>query len=78
MTIRCDFREISTSRSDEQLSIDFPNSNGFGQRGKNGFSKFTLDFVAPRLLLSPSNYSFIIERKDFDMSLDGKTTLKRK
>lgn len=58
------------ARDDKQLVEDFP-INEFGQKGKNGFSKFTTDFVAPRLLLSPGNFDFIIEGKDFEMKLDG-------
>ncbi|HMR19791.1 MAG TPA: hypothetical protein PKA53_10875, partial [Sphingobacterium sp.] len=58
------------ARDDKQLTEDFPVKE-FGQKGKNGFSKFTTDFVAPRLLLSPGNFDFIIEGKDFEMKLDG-------
>jgi CRISPR-associated endonuclease Csn1 len=65
------FQHHLESRPDDQLAIDYPISNGFGQKGKNGFSKFTLAFVAPRLLLSPGNFNFIIEGKEFEMSSDG-------
>lgn len=58
------------ARDDKQLSEAFPVKE-FGQRGKNGFSKFTSEFVAPRLLVSPGNFNFIIENKDFEMRLDG-------
>lgn len=64
------FQHHLESRDDNQLSEDFP-SDVFGMKGKNGFSKFTNDFIAPRLLLSTSNYNFIIEGKDFEMMLDG-------
>lgn len=64
------FQHHLEARDDKQLAKDFPSSE-FGQRGKNGFSKFTTDFVAPRLLLSPGNFDFIIENKDFEMNLDG-------
>lgn len=63
------------AREDKQLTEDYP-VNEFGQRGKNGFSRFSTDFVAPRLLLSPSNFNFIIEGKDFEMKLDGTIAFK--
>lgn len=63
------------ARDDKQLSKDFPASE-FGQKGKNGFSKFTTDFIAPRLLLSSGNFDFIIEGKDFEMKLDGSIEFK--
>lgn len=58
------------ARNDTELSRDFPRSE-FGTKGKDGFSSFSADFVAPRLLLTPTNFDFIIEGKDFEMSLDG-------
>jgi CRISPR-associated endonuclease Csn1 len=64
------FQNHLEARSDEELSVSFPKKE-FGSKGKNGFSKFTYDFFAPRLLLSPGNYDFIIENKDFEMKLDG-------
>ncbi|MGB6092337.1 MAG: type II CRISPR RNA-guided endonuclease Cas9 [Moheibacter sp.] len=64
------FQHHLEARDDKQLAEDFPVKE-FGQRGKNGFSKFTTDFVAPRLLLSTGNFNFIIEGKDFEMKLDG-------
>jgi len=67
---RIQFQHHLEARNDEQLSIAFPKET-FGQRGKNGFSKFSTDFIQPRLLLSPGNLSCIIEDKDFTMSLDG-------
>lgn len=70
------FQHHLEARSDEELSIDFPSDKGFGQKGKNGFSRFTLDFIAPRLLLSPGNYNFLIEGKDFEMTLDGQVVLR--
>lgn len=69
------FQHHLEARDDKQLAEDFPVSI-FGQRGKNGFSKFTTDFVAPRLLLSPGNFNFIIEGKDFEMKLDGTIAFK--
>jgi len=64
------FQHHLEARDENQLSIDFP-INEFGQKGKNGFSKFSSDFVAPRLLLSAGNFDFIIQNKDFEMKLDG-------
>jgi CRISPR-associated endonuclease Csn1 len=67
------FQHHMDARDDKQLLIDFPEKN-FGKKGINGFSKFTTDFVSPRLLLSPGNFNFIIEGKDFEMNLDGTIT----
>jgi CRISPR-associated endonuclease Csn1 len=64
------FQHHLEARNDEGLSKDFPRSE-FGTKGKDGFSSFIEDFVAPRLLLTPTNYNFIIENKDFEMNLDG-------
>jgi len=64
------FQHHIEARSDEELSESFPKKE-FGSKGKNGFSKFTVDFIAPRLLLSTGNYEFIIEGKDFEMDLAG-------
>ncbi len=64
------FQHHLDARDDKQLSEDFPEKE-FGKKGINGFSKFSSDFVAPRLLLSPGNFNFIIEEKDFEMKLDG-------
>ncbi|GAP72107.1 hypothetical protein SAMD00024442_24_27 [Candidatus Symbiothrix dinenymphae] len=69
-TQRIIFQHHLEARSNEQLLIDFPKEQ-FGTKGKDGFSKFTADFIAPRLLLTPSNFNFIIEGKDFEMKLDG-------
>ncbi|WP_373493063.1 type II CRISPR RNA-guided endonuclease Cas9 [Aquiflexum sp.] len=63
------------ARDDQKLSIDFP-KNIFGTKGKDGFSSISSDFIAPRLLLTPSNYNFIIEGKDFDFSIDGEIKFK--
>ena len=68
---RIKFQHHLDARDDDQLSIDFPKET-FGVKGKNGFSKFSTDFIQPRLLLSPSNLNCIIENKDFKMSLDGR------
>ncbi len=64
------FQHHLDARDDKQLLIDFPEKD-FGKKGVNGFSAFSTDFVAPRLLLSPGNFNFIVENKDFEMSLDG-------
>lgn len=63
------------ARDDKQLITDFPVKE-FGQKGKNGFSKFSTDFIAPRLLLSSGNFNFIIEGKDFEIKLDGSIKFK--
>jgi len=64
------FQHHLEAREDNQLTEDFP-ENIFGKKGKNGFSKFTNSFIAPRLLLSPGNFNFIVEGKDFKMNIDG-------
>jgi CRISPR-associated endonuclease Csn1 len=70
-TQRILFQHHLEARDDHQLLIDFPKES-FGTKGKDGFSSFSSDFVVPRLLLTPSNYNFLIEGKDFRMSLAGK------
>ena len=62
-------------RDDQKLSIDFP-KDVFGTKGKDGFSSISPDFIAPRLLLTPSNYNFAIEGKDFIFGLDGEIQFK--
>src|SRR5690606_30845844 len=52
------FQHHLEARTDEQLGVDFPRSQ-FGTKGKDGFSSFMIDFIAPRLLLTPSNFNFI-------------------
>lgn len=69
-TQRILFQHHLEARDDKQLTEDFPKEE-FGTRGKDGFSKFSSDFVAPRLLLTPGNFNFIIEEKDFNMKLDS-------
>lgn len=69
------FQHHLEARDDKQLSQDFPKEE-FGTKGKDGFSKFSTDFVAPRLLLTPGNFNFIIEGKDFEMKLDGSIEFK--
>ena len=69
------FQHHLEARDDKQLTDDFPIKE-FGKKGMNGFSKFSSDFIAPRLLLSPGNFNFIIEGKDFEMKLDGSIEFK--
>lgn len=72
---RMAFSHHLEARTEDQLLIEFPKIK-FGKRGIKGFSKFSTDFVAPRLLLSPVNFNFIIEGKDFEMKLDGEIVFK--
>ncbi|MGN6533763.1 MAG: hypothetical protein ACTHK0_18630 [Ginsengibacter sp.] len=58
------------ARNDEQLAKDFPKEI-FKSAGKDGFSKYQEDFIAPRILFKPTKPNFIIEGKDFEMKLDG-------
>ena len=69
------FQHHLEARSDEELSKSFPKEI-FKSAGKDGFSKFQTDFVAPRLLFKPSKPNFIIEGKDFEMTLDSKIKFK--
>src|SRR5690606_31884210 len=64
------FQHHLEARDDKKLAKDFPKEE-FGTKGKDGFSKFSIGFIAPRLLLTPGNFNFIIEGKDFEMKLDG-------
>ncbi|MCE5178218.1 MAG: hypothetical protein LLF81_03610 [Porphyromonadaceae bacterium] len=79
---RIQFYHHLDARDDKKLLADFPEKTIWfdgkptGKRQKNGFAKFSPDFVAPRLLLAPSNFNFIIEGKDFEMNLDGTMTFK--
>lgn len=69
------FQHHLESRSDEQLSNDFSRES-FGTRGKDGFSTFSTDFIAPKLLLTPAKFDFFIEDLDFTMNLDGSINFK--
>ena len=69
------FQHHLEARDDQQLLIDYP-KDSFGTKGKDGFSSISPDFIAPKLLLTPSNYNFIIEGKDFDLSRDGEVKFK--
>nr|AME16449.1 CRISPR-associated protein Cas9 [uncultured bacterium] len=74
---RIQFYHHLDARDDKQLLKDFPekaiwfDGKPIGKRQKNGVAKFTTRFIAPRLLIAPSNFNFIVEEKDFEMKLDG-------
>jgi CRISPR-associated endonuclease Csn1 len=63
------------ARSDKQLSEAFPKEQ-FGQKGKNGFSEINFLTPWPRLLLSPINFDFLIEKRDFEIKPDGEIVFK--
>ena len=63
-TQRIQFQHHLEARSDEDLLKAFPREN-FGTKAKDGFSSFSEDFIAPRLLLTPTKFNFAIEGKDF-------------
>lgn len=58
------FQHHLECRNDEQIKKDFPKET-FKSAGKDGFSTFQNDFIAPRLLFKPIKNNFIIENKDF-------------
>ncbi len=64
------FQHHLEARSDDELLRDFPKET-FKLAGRDGFSSYTNDFLQPRLLFKPIRNNFIIEGKDFEMSLDG-------
>ena len=64
------FQHHLEARSDEELTQSFP-KDIFKSAGKDGFSKYQTDFIAPRILFKPTKPNFIIEGKDFEMKLDG-------
>lgn len=64
------FQHHMEARDDKGLQLSFPKET-FGTKGKDGFSKLQTEFIAPRLLLTPSNFNFIIEDLDFKFNLDG-------
>lgn len=74
-TQRILFQHHLEARDDKQLSEDFPKED-FGTKGKDGFSNFSVNFNAPRLLLTPGNFNFIIEEKDFEMKFDSSINFK--
>jgi CRISPR-associated endonuclease Csn1 len=69
------FQHHLEARNDDELTRDFPKEI-FKSAGKDGFSKYHEDFIAPRILFKPTKPNFIIEGKDFDMKLDGTINLK--
>ncbi|MGD8781324.1 MAG: HNH endonuclease domain-containing protein [Ignavibacteria bacterium] len=73
-TGRIQFQHHLDSRSDKKLSEAFPKEK-YGQRGKNGFSEINFEKPWPRLLLSPINFNFIIEGRDFEIQPDGEINL---
>lgn len=69
------FQHHLEGRTDEELNQAFPKEI-FKSAGKDGFSKYQTDFIAPRILFKPTKPNFIIEGKDFEMKLDGKIIFK--
>lgn len=69
------FQHHLEARDDNELLKSFPKDQ-FGTKGKDGFSSYSADFIAPRLLLTPGNFNFIIEVKDFKINLDGSIEFK--
>ncbi|MHB1685756.1 MAG: type II CRISPR RNA-guided endonuclease Cas9 [Ignavibacteriaceae bacterium] len=63
------------ARSDRKISEAFPKEN-YGQKGKNGFSEFNFEKPWPRLLLSPVNFNFLIEGKNFGIEADDEIIFK--
>lgn len=74
---RVQFYHHLEARDEKQLLIDLPekmiwfDEKPIGKRQKNGFSKFSSNITLPRLLLTPGNFNFIIEGKDFETKIDG-------
>ena len=68
---RIQFQHHLEARNDEELLRAFPKEQ-FGTKGKYGFSSFSEDFIAPRLLLTPKKFNFAIEGRDFEMTDTGK------
>lgn len=69
------FQHHLEARNDDELSKAFPKET-FKGAGKDGFSKYQKDFIAPRILFKPTKPTFIIEAKDFEMKLDGSIEFK--
>tara|TARA_R110002050_G_scaffold290802_1_gene444688 strand:- start:782 stop:4891 length:4110 start_codon:yes stop_codon:yes gene_type:complete len=69
------FQHHLEARSDDELIKAFPKEI-FKSAGKDGFSKYQEDFIAPRVLFKPTIPNFIIEGKDFEMKLDGNIEFK--
>lgn len=64
------FQHHLEARTDEDLTLAFPKEI-FKSAGKDGFSKYQSDFIAPRILYKPTKPNFIIEGKDFEFKIDG-------
>jgi CRISPR-associated endonuclease Csn1 len=64
------FQHHLEARTDEELVKAFPKDK-FKSAGKDGFSKFQKDFIAPRLLFKPIRDEFIMEERDFLFQMDG-------
>lgn len=69
------FQHHFEARANKDLTIAFPKEQ-YGQKGKNGFSELNYDNPWPRLLLAPINFDFLIEKKDFEVTLDGEIVFK--
>ncbi|MEZ5195929.1 MAG: HNH endonuclease domain-containing protein [Bacteroidales bacterium] len=69
------FQHHLEARNDEELIKAFPKEI-FKSAGKDGFSKYQNDFIAPRILFKPTKPNFIIEGKDFEMKMDGSIEFK--
>lgn len=69
------FQHHLEARKDDELNLAFPKEI-FKSAGKDGFSRYQNDFIAPRILFKPTTPNFAIEGKDFELSLDGKINWK--
>ncbi len=69
------FQHHLEDRSDDELKEAFPKEK-YKSAGKDGFSNYQKDFIAPRILFKPTNSVFFIEGKDFEIQLDGEIILK--
>ncbi len=68
------FKFHQEARNDESLKTDYENK--YGEKAPksltNGVSTVNFDFPAPKLLLSPSNFNFLVEGYEFKISTTGK------
>ncbi|NLN74487.1 MAG: hypothetical protein GX140_09640 [Bacteroidales bacterium] len=64
------FQHHLEARSDERLMIDFPKEK-HKMAGRDGFSKYQTEFVAPRLLFKPTSKNILFETLDFEMTIKG-------
>ncbi|MBK8054220.1 MAG: hypothetical protein IPK35_13350 [Saprospiraceae bacterium] len=69
------FQHHLEARNDDELTRAFPKEK-YKSAGKDGFSKYQDEFIAPRLLFKPTTPNFIVEVIDFDMKLDGRIKFK--